>query len=743
MTGTTALRQDQISTLLDKVGGNIHPFPVPHDEPEVSFQSPLALTREQEERMVEHCITRIGELENEFSRYSESGNGVVDNALIESSTALSALGLRTRHEEWLTKRQRYYNRFYNHLEDRVVPGTIYADSNLTASLSQRICFQMKGRMAKDYFGGDPWFAVTPVGDDDQLLSFEVDKFLQYKHGKNNLRQNMLKAIDLAFILGEAVMKPTFRDHKVTYKKKGYILILPNGTPVFDTKGDYIFADAIWIDEMVPVQQDPSQQPVLAPTGRKVLRRDNHVILPPQAVWDERTVEMTQTIFRGANSEVVNFQDFLCPLMADDVQSADICVHFYDLPVMEVAHILLASQPQGFQRQPEVVGDIKKALAYLDRHRSGNAEYSTGSNSADQQFGENRGNSAPGSDNSLVEVAECYLRYDADEDGRQEEICVLIDRRSRTPIFYDYTQNVTVDGRRPFVVIRGLPRHNRWHGVGAIEWLEPEQDAIDLFLNRLNMACSRASTVTFWDASKTIEGQDNPNLELGMGKTYKMKSGVRDVNEILQQVKLYDRDREESQRVMIDMFVQFMQLKSGVSMGADEAFKDVNSTETATGQRSLERSGSEIFQSWVEEMGEGLAQALEKVSMIEISRLDRQEVFTFNDGRQSQLITIDPHRVKDLELSTKLLLTKAENERMLVAASSANAIIDAHYLRPFPVQERTAEISRAALAALGFKHADTTIQPLDLAAYGMGMTPGSIADPAAQGQQPPTPPQALI
>lgn len=744
MNGTVAIQQDQIETLLDKAGSSkVTPFPVPHDQPQVSFKSSLRLTREQEERLVEHVLARIDELENEFSRHKEGIGGNIDDSLVESAAARSALGLQSRHEEWLTKRQRYYNRFYNHLEDRVVPNTIYADSNLTASLSQRICFQMKGRMAKDYFGGDPWFAVSPVGDDDQQLAFEVDKFLQHKHGKNKLRQNLLKAIDLAFILGEAVVKPTFRDHKVMYQRSGNILVLPNGDPVFDSNGDYIFEEAVWIDEMLPVQPDPSQPPVLAPTGRKVLRRDNHVVLPPNAGWDYRTVDITQTIFRGADSEVIHFKDFLCPLMADDIDSADICVHFYDKPLMEVASMLVASQPQAFQRQTEAVTDLKKALAYLDSHRSSNPQYSSGANTPDQQFGENSGNVSPGSDNALVEVAECYVRFDANEDGQQEEICILLDRQSRTPVFYDYTQNVTVDGKRPFVVVRGLPRHNRWHGVGAIEWLEPEQDAIDLFLNRLNMACSRASTVTFWDPSKTVEGQDNPNLELGMGKTYRFKPGIRDVTEVLQQVRLYDKDREDSQRQMIDMFVQFMQLKSGVVMSADEAVSDVQSTKLATGIRSLERSGSEIFQSWVEEIGDGLGRILDKASMIEIARLDKQEIFTFNDGRQSQLIAIDPSRVKELELSTKLLLTKAENERVLVSAQQATALIEAFYAQPYDVQVATAEIYRAALAALGWKHTDTTIQPMDLTPYGMGMQPGSLADPAAQQGGDERKPKSLI
>ena len=732
MNGTLAIHQDQVSTLIDKSSPRgITPFPVPHDKPQTPFESSLKLSREQEERLVEHCLRRIDELETEFSRHTEGLGSTVDNSLVESNAALSALGLRSRHEEWLTKRQRYYNRFYNHLEDRVVPNTIYADSNLTASLSQRICFQMKGRMAKDFFAGEPWFAVAPVGDDDQQLAFELDKFLQFKHGKSKLRQNLLKAIDLAFILGEAVVKPTFRDHKVTFQRTGDILVMPGGQAVFDTNGDYIFSDSIWIDEMVPVQQDTEQQPVLAPTGRKVLRRDNHVILPPQAGWERRNVVMTQTIFRGADSEVVHFKDFLCPLMADDIHKADICVHFYDRPLMEVAHMLLASNPQAFQRQPEVVNDIKKALAFLDRSRLGSSQYSTGSNSADSQFGENGGYISSGEDNALAEIAECYVRFDANEDGVQEEICIMIDRKSKSPIFYDYTQNVTIDGRRPFVVVRGLPRHNRWHGVGAIEWLEPEQDAIDLFLNRLNMACSRASTVTFWDPSKTVEGQDNPNLELGMGKTYKLKAGVKNIDEVLHQVRLYDRDREESQRLMIEMFIQFMQLKSGVVMSADEAVSSAESTKLATGIRSLERSGGEIFQSWVEEIGDGLGQVLDKASMIEVARLDKQEVFTFNDGRQSHLITIDPYRIKDLELSAKLLLTKAENERMLVAAQQGMEISANYYQQPLPVQEHLAEMCRSALAALGFKNADSTIQPTDLTAYGMGMLPGSAADPVAE------------
>ena len=60
MNGTLAIHQDQISTLIDKSSPKgITPFPVPHDKPQTPFESSLKLSREQEERLVEHCLKLI------------------------------------------------------------------------------------------------------------------------------------------------------------------------------------------------------------------------------------------------------------------------------------------------------------------------------------------------------------------------------------------------------------------------------------------------------------------------------------------------------------------------------------------------------------------------------------------------------------------------------------------------------------------------------------------------------------
>lgn len=728
----------QMDTILDSLEPQSRQ-PLPSNEPVVPFATSLRLTREQEERMVEHALSRITTMETEMDRHIEDQSTVIDDQ-IGSLTAATyrALGLVTRHEEWLKKRRRYYNRFYNHMDDRVEAGTIYAESNLTASLSQRICSQMRGRMVDIYFGADPWFAAVPQADADLVLAHEVDQFLKYRHRQNELKKNLVKAVELAFIMGECVVKTVYEAIERPYRRQGEIMVGADGeTPVFDSRGDYVFKDAVWIDEMVPVQQDPAQEPVMTPTGRKVLRRDNAVILPPQFSWKAGNWEMTQELRRGAISEPIHYQDFLCPLTAPDIETADIVVHLYDRDVIELANMFLRNRPRAFQTQPQTVASVRAAALALEEMGRGSAEgYASGARARDAQFAEGAAGQADAGgvveDLSQVETAECYMRYDADGDGIQEEICLMIDRRNRLPIFYDYLQNTTADGRRPFSVVRGLPRHDRWHGVGALEWLEPEQDAIDLFLNRLNLAASAAGSVTFWNPSKTIEGQDNPNLELGRGQTYRLKDGVQDIaKEVLKQVSLFDRDREASQLKMLEMFIQLMQLKSGVVMAAEEAVGEMNATKLATGIRSLERAGNEIFGNWVEEMSNGIQNVLEKASRTEIVRLDRQEVFAFSDGESRQLMSVNPNRVRDVELNFALLLTKSESERMLLAVDKGQMMVDQFYARPLPVQQASAQMTKSGLNALGFKDVDSIIVPIDLAGYGLGAVPGSAEDPMAQ------------
>jgi hypothetical protein len=119
----------------------------------------------------------------------------------------------------------------------------------------------------------------------------------------------------------------------------------------------------------------------------------------------------------------------------------------------------------------------------------------------------------------VLVAETYLTYDADNDGILEEIMLVLDRENEAPIYYEYLANVTTKGNRPVY----LCGRCQWTGgpTGWERWSSsiPEQEFVDLQINRHNFRTSDGGIVKFWTPSLTEEGSRDPNLKLNHGQTY--------------------------------------------------------------------------------------------------------------------------------------------------------------------------------------------------------------------------------
>ncbi len=94
----------------------------------------------------------------------------------------------------------------------------------------------------------------------------------------------------------------------------------------------------------------------------------------------------------------------------------------------------------------------------------------------------------------------FLHFDADEDGVQEDIVIMIDRKNKRPLFYDYVANRTPNGKRPFDVIRVNRVDGRWHGIGTMEVFQPLQEVVDLLVNRWSLSQSRSGNVFFGERS---------------------------------------------------------------------------------------------------------------------------------------------------------------------------------------------------------------------------------------------------
>jgi len=692
------------------------------NQPRVPFQGSLKLSWEQEDRMIEHAMKRLDDLEKELGRNITKSADWFRNIEQARDGSGSHLG----------KRERFDAIWANDVSWRpYIHGGIYEKSNLNVPLVRRIVRQMVARANNYFFGTDPWFVATPEGVEDRYLAEKIDRYSKFKLRQSKSRSSKENAVELSFIRGETVMKSVYRRKEDLYETEASVLVDIEGNPITDSSGGYIYETDEFVE--APLMDEITGEE----TGEvaMVLSRDPSVYQPEVPLYETMTVPQRVVLFSGAESQPVYFKDFLCPLSAENVQDADCVIHVYDQPIVELIDQYRRMDMLDPQNASDESFEATRRAVEMFRELSESdgspkAARNQASDYKDSETIENRDNEA----DPVIEAAEFYMRFDANQDGIMEHIFLVLDRKSRTPIFYEYVGNVTPDGQRPFTVIRPMDVDGRWYGVGAIEMFEPIQDVIDLLVNRWNFSQSKSGRVTFWNPQATIEGQDNPHLKLNDGQTYTLVSG-RKAEEALSYVTLPDIKYEYIQN-MFEFFMQLAMNESGIQHANDANMVGLEQAKLATGIRNIEKSGQEMFSLFISKLEIGVQETLTKEIDLVFANLDEEEVFNYfagdDDPDEEIIMSISPEEVRNLRFNVEVLLTRYKGEQVLNQAMAGISAVREFYSQPSLLQqEKTAPFYRLIIKALDLKvNAEEVITPIGPVAPGPGMP---SLDPAQANQ----------
>lgn len=730
VTRTTAALEDRLGqgTAMDQ------------DQPQ-AWETGLDLTPEQSSRLVDYVLRRFDDLETETGRLVVPGTtGYIAGQTRSASAAQEALNLTAQQSAmFFPKRARYERYFDGDVSDRAEPNTIYERTNLTASLAERVTRQMIGRAKNRLFATDPWMAAVPEGDDDEQRADKIGKYINHKAQQARLKEVFHEAIDCAFVRNEAILKTRYVERAKRYRRKTAVAVKSaGGDPIFDSEGGYIMQSSPWdmTQGVDPMSGNPIQQ--------WTLRRDPSVVRQAQPVFEKREIVLERVLYRGPETSVVHYEDFLAPLTAANLEQADIAMHLYDMDAMSVARQFIVGRPDVGQTMEKRVADVDRAADSIRSTLSADrGQFEAAASQPNASRGENT--TTPGQDRPSLLIVEAWLTYDANEDGDEESIVVVIDKRNRRLLFADFDCNVSATGMRCFTCIRPLPVTGRWYGKGGMEFLWNEQKAADLFLNRWSFAVSDSGAVTFWDPSATVEGDMDKNLKYNAGVTYTLKPGKK-ADDALQRIHLSNQEKTAEMVQMLQFFQQLMQLKSGTVMAGDEAVSDMNSSKLATGIRNMERAGDDLFASWMPELARGIEEAAYQFAMTALANIDRRETFLLFDGNDSELIEIEPSDVADVNLNVRLTLSRTEGERLLSQWQFAMGVVQFFYSLAPEVQQNIAPMAKRALILVDVKNVDQVIvplQPLPPAPPAIdGFTPPAQSAGGAEQQTLPTPPDLL-
>ncbi|TXH15600.1 MAG: hypothetical protein E6R03_06920 [Hyphomicrobiaceae bacterium] len=729
----TPTQSDQVSRVLEPLPGESYQA----DDgvsPLMPFPTGYVLTREQEDELVSHAMNRLQKLENETGRNISKGNGWWSS---ENVAISDPEGTDSPQHTWMGKRLLFDKTYKNEMEWRPrLLGGIFAESNLVVPAARRITRQMIARAVNYYFGTDPWFAIYPVGVMDKERADKADRYVRWKMDQAKLKRTEEQAIERAFILGEAVIKTSWANRQQIYKTRATVLVDETGADIVGADGDYIMESDLWIQDST---EDPATGEAVL-SDLLVLKRDGKTPQPEAMIWQEKTITRRITHYKGPEAKIINFMDFLCPIDAESVQLADCVVHLYDMPLMDLADQWKKSIPAESTAEDRMEA-TRNAIELLRKLETTNGITNTAQNSdtvdsvSPAGIGIDRGQ-------PVVEIAEFYLRYDADGDGILEDVCLVLDKKTRTPIFYDYTANVTDDGLRPISVARVNEVPGRWYGIGAMEMFNTSQQIIDLWMNRKNHSNSRAARVDFWSPHNTLEGRANPNLETNWGGTY-TPAPNKTAKDCLESVYLENNIGDNLQE-MIEFFMQLMMNESGIANANDGNVAGMDSTKLATGIRNIEKSGQELFSLFLGHLEPGISESLAKMVKLVFSNIDQMEVYRYfedgeagGEGGSELLREINPGDIANIEIDTRVLLTRYRGEQILESYTRGWNIVKEYYAEPNPeVQARTTEFAQGMLKAMQVPNANKIIQPITMpfVTPGPGL-PNPANSEAATGTRP--------
>lgn len=490
------------------------------------------------------------------------------------------------------------------------------------------------------------------------------------------------------------------------------------------------------DADAPVDEDEDPH-TPGPGGRTfLLKRDGRTRMPASGLkFERRKIRRRLVQFSGPEVRVCHYRDVLIPLQAADVQQAECVVEFYDIPAIEIVEQYI----QRLERQGLWDAAEHPRVLEMLRGATGRPRHGTAATSRPRpELGEAAQGPLADRGDPVIRVAECCLWMDADQDGRRENIVVMIDLDTKQPILMDYVANVYEGGRRPWHVIRINPVDGRWHGISMLDVLWQLQKFGDLCLARWELSVSRSGRFICWHPELTVEGDANPDLELNGGRVWRKKDPRMRASDIVDVVDLHEF-KGASLEALLQLVMQMMTNMSGVASPNDAAMAGLDTAKLATGVRHIDKSGQEQFAPLLSHLQEGIEAACAECLMLCIRHAREEEVFHVLGAQGALLVKrLALQDLRRFAWNVALEMTRYKSEQEVQQAQSATQAAMQYYELTPELRLRLAPLFRQQLKAFGVRNTDTIIvlpEKSEMQAENPATPPGTHpgSAPGAPGQ----------
>jgi hypothetical protein len=560
-------------------------------------------------------------------------------------------------------------------------GQIFDRINETLGIIQSVRRFLVARVCKDLFGSRPYFYVQPEGVVDQDLALKLQEHADWKLRLADYTTRMKEAVGIALDLGECPIK-TFWEKEIdvsermatllTDRKTGEKVLTADGATIEDSD-ETTGGDPATDEQGMPVM-DEHGEPLMNPIT--FAKAPEIQLDSAKHEWREQLVEERTVLYQGLNIAACHWRDVHWPINAPSLAKADFVSHTFDcrwskLRAQYAPNSFTGKAPGADPAAAEPVDEEGaedadtahsrgETVPGMDADEASSAPANAApiTDASDAEVMEilnsiRSSSRAPKSyeslprpgeaevlggevDDPIIQVCEVSYDYDCFEDGIVRRLWLVLLPDFDQCLYADFRANSSPRAAKPIHLVTVNQVKHRAYGKGLHETYEKMANVADgllcsiLYKNKIN-----SDPTKIWNPDRTNEGAANPTLVIEPGRTYSIKGSQWGPKDILACVEIPDLD-DRTWKLM-ELFMQLIQVDSGVTNANQGDMTDLPSNTTATGVNSMLESSSVLHQYVLEEIRDSLTPHLAYAIELIYKMQDRNETFEYLEQDESRSI----------------------------------------------------------------------------------------------------------
>jgi hypothetical protein len=161
--------------------------------------------------------------------------------------------------------------------------------------------------------------------------------------------------------------------------------------------------------------------------------------------------------------------------------------------------------------------------------------------------------------------------------------------------------------------------------------------------------------------------------------------------------------------LMQLMMSMLQLRLGNVSASQNQMTGIPSNDTATGSKLIANKADTLTTCQIDQMMGDLEKPVEFCVHLNYANQDRDETFTWGEGRDSKLLTIKAGDVQGLRCNVSLALSQSQNLQKLEAAKAAIGIYMQYPQIPETDKAGARVLFSQALKSLGFHESDEILR----------------------------------